>query len=75
MPAGREEFAMRDYVRRTGGVVLENLLLQTVQDDAQIARILAVCAGRALSFIRFVFLCSNVCLDAHKSCSTSHCHA
>lgn len=54
MPDGREEFGMRDYVRRTGGVVLENLLQQTVQDDAQIARIVAVCAGRAHTLTCFV---------------------
>ena len=54
MPEGREELKMRDYIRGAGGPMFENMLASTVHDDNNIARMVAVVAGR--TFPRKVLL-------------------
>lgn len=54
MPVGREELKMRDYVKGAGGPMFENMLASTVHDDNNMARMVAVVAGR--TFPRWVLL-------------------
>lgn len=46
MPEGREALNMRDHVKAAGGVAFDNLMAATVHSDDQMARMVAILAGR-----------------------------